>query len=149
MSNADIVIKYREFMKERKEKMMDAEKIVSRYRMAKESDRAQRLRELADANHCNVQEIKNILLANGVSEDELTGKKKAIVEKKEILPYFAFEQNMNDMINTLNEQANNLQSEIDRLQEEINKKNKMLEATTNAYAALIELNALRLGSNNE
>ena len=126
--------------------MMTDEQIVSKYRMAKESDRKQRLRDLADANHCNVQEIKNILLANGVSEDEIPGKKKSVVATKEILPYFVFEQNMNDMINTLNEQSNNLQSEIDRLQEEINKKNKMLEAVTNAYAALKELETLQKGS---
>lgn len=50
---------------------MNDEHIVLRYRSAKESDRKQRLIELADDNHCSVKTIKDILLANGVDEDEL------------------------------------------------------------------------------
>ena len=47
------------------------EHIVLRYRSAKENDRKQRLIELADENHCSVQTIKDILLANDVPMDEL------------------------------------------------------------------------------
>lgn len=50
---------------------MRDEHIVLRYRSAKENDRKQRLIELADENHCSVQTIKDILLANDVPMDEL------------------------------------------------------------------------------
>ena len=172
MSNYDIVIKYREFMKERKEKMMNNEKIVEKYRMAKESDRAQRLRDLADENHCNVQTIKDILLANGVEYDELPQKGRPKSEKKVIqaqMPYeppkpkreavetveitLTPEKVENDPImkednSTLNKMIAELNEKIQPLQDEIERKQKQLEVMLNAYAALKELETLENGEHN-